>query len=274
MSVSPAVPPRPVGIVLPSLSLWKREMVRFFRQPNRVASALVSPVVIWLLLGMGLGGSFTLSVGDSEPVDYLAYLLPGIVTMILLFTAIFSTITVIEDRREGFLQSVLASPAPRLSIVLGKLLGGASIATIHGLVLLVLWPLVAPWPGAAAMTMALGVMIMLAFSMTALGFCIAWPMDSTAGFHAVMMVFLMPMWLLSGALFPVTGATVALQALMWIKPMTYGHAALSGVLMGDAATGPALLVSPALAMIISAGIALLLVGIAVALVARPGRTGR
>lgn len=255
-----------VGILLPALSLWRREMVRFFRQPNRVVSSVVSPVVLWLMLGFGVGGSFSLKVAGQE-VDYLSYLLPGMLTMIILFTSIFSTITVIEDRREGFLQSVLASPTPRLSIVLGKLLGGASVATIHGGVLLLLWPIVAG--GFDIQTLAVGflMIVLLSMCLTALGLCIAWPMDSTAGFHAVMMVFLMPMWMLSGAVFPLEGAPAAVQTLMWINPLTYGHSALAGSL----STGDVPLItplSPGLSIVATVAVTLALVGLAVAIVSR------
>jgi ABC-2 type transport system permease protein len=241
-------------------------MVRFFRQPNRVASSVISPLILWLMLGFGVGGSFTLNVGGEE-VDYLAYLLPGMLTMIILFTSIFSTITVIEDRREGFLQSVLAAPVPRLSIVLGKLLGGASVATIHGGVLLLLWPLVAGEFDITTMLLGFAMIVLLSMCLTAMGLCIAWPMDSTAGFHAVMMVFLMPMWMLSGAVFPLEGAPAAVAVLMWLNPLTYGHSALAGALSSDGAVLITPL-SPGLSILATVAITLALIGLAVGIVSR------
>jgi ABC-2 type transport system permease protein len=255
-----------VGVWLPAVSLWRREMVRFFRQPNRVASSVISPLILWLMLGFGVGGSFTLNVGGEE-VDYLAYLLPGMLTMIILFTSIFSTITVIEDRREGFLQSVLAAPVPRLSIVLGKLLGGASVATIHGGVLLLLWPLVAGEFDITTMLLGFAMIVLLSMCLTAMGLCIAWPMDSTAGFHAVMMVFLMPMWMLSGAVFPLEGAPAAVAVLMWLNPLTYGHSALAGALSSDGAVLITPL-SPGLSILATVAITLALIGLAVGIVSR------
>ncbi len=224
-------------------SLWRREMVRFFRQRNRVMSALLTPIIFWLMLGAGLNNTFIAggAPGQAEAAaaathpGYMAYFFPGVLVMIILFTAIFSTITVIEDRREGFLQGVLVSPAPRLAIVLGKVLGGASIATIQAGVFLLLWPLVDGWHGAAtAATMAAAVLIMfiLALGLTGLGLCIAWPMDSTAGFHAIMMIFLMPMWVLCGAVFPVATAPTAMQVVMYANPLTYGYTLLAAVLGG------------------------------------------
>ena len=107
-------------------SLWRRELVRFFRQPSRVAGAVGSPLLFWLFIGSGLSGSFRLP--GAEGIDYLEYFFPGTVTLVVLFAAIFSTISIIEDRREGFLQGVLAAPVPRAAIAAGKVLGGATLA--------------------------------------------------------------------------------------------------------------------------------------------------
>lgn len=241
---------------LATLTLWRREMVRFFRQRNRVIGAMATPLVFWLLLGFGLNQSFTvgdakppqpragshesahealLSVGESSGIGYLEYFYPGTVVLILLFTAIFSTISVIEDRREGFLQAVLVAPIHQRSIVFGKVLGGASIAMIQGVIFLIIWPLVGAWPGIASMLGAMMVMFMLAMCLTALSLCLAWPMDSTAGFHALMNLLLMPMWFLSGAVFPVSNAPVGMRVVMWLNPLTYGQAAFSSLLRGEAA---------------------------------------
>ena len=176
----------------------RREVVRFFRQRNRVIGAIATPIVFWLLLGFGGNNAFRIAVSEAEQgqsVGYLEFFFPGAVLMMVLFTAIFSTITVIEDRKEGFLQSVLASPASRTAIVLGKVLGGAAIATAQGLVMLVIGVVMFQQPGLLGFLPAVGVMFLVAIGLTALGLCIAWPMSSTAGFHAVMNILLMPMWL-------------------------------------------------------------------------------
>src|SRR5204862_1547331 len=123
------------GLSLPALSLAKRELVRFLRQRHRVVGALATPIVFWLLIGGGMGRSFRAD-GTPGGGNYLQYFFPGTVLMILLFTAIFSTISIIEDRREGFLQSVLVAPVPRMAIVLGKVLGGTVLAFGQGLIFL------------------------------------------------------------------------------------------------------------------------------------------
>src|SRR5688572_17121139 len=208
----------------PALSLCHRELVRFLRQRHRIIGALATPIVFWLLIGGGMGRSFSADVPGGE--NYLRYFFPGTVLMILLFTAIFSTISVIEDRREGFLQGVLVAPVSRMSIVLGKVLGGTILAFGQGLIFLVLAPLVGVRLSLAAFALAAFTMLIVSFALTALGLCIAWRMESTQGFHAIMNLFLMPMWFLSGALFPVAGAWKGLQLVMMINPLTYGLAAL------------------------------------------------
>lgn len=225
------------GLVLATTSLWRREMVRFFRQRGRVIGALVTPLVFWLLLGSGLNRSFASPGSES---GYLEYFYPGMIVMMLLFTAIFSTISVIEDRREGFMQGVLVAPIPRLAIVLGKVLGGACIATAQGVMLLALWPIVGTWPGVTAMAAAVGVMFVLSIALTALGLCVAWPCDSTASFHGIMNLFLMPMWFLCGAVFPITRAPGWMQAVMYANPLTYGQSAFTAALRGgEHAAAPA-----------------------------------
>lgn len=220
-------------------------MVRFGRQRNRVIGALATPIVFWLLLGFGVGNAFTpetsgtnsgpTEAGSAE-VSYLEYFYPGVMVMILLFTAIFSTISVIEDRREGFLQGVLVAPVSRASIVLGKVMGGASVAVIQGVLFLAAWPFVlGNWPGVGTMLAATGVMIVLGVSLVAMGLCLAWPMDSTAGFHAVMNLLLMPMWFLCGAVFPVTTAPFWMRIVMYANPLTYGYSVFAQTLGG----GPA-----------------------------------
>jgi ABC-2 type transport system permease protein len=221
---------------LPAYTLWRREIVRFLRQRNRVFSALVQPAVFWALFGAGFHGSFSLGEGDDTQ-DFLRYLFPGTVVLILLFTAIFSTISVIQDRKEGFLQSVLAAPVSRAGIVLGKVSGGATLAWVQGTLFLLLAPLAGIELTLGSFALGAGVLLVVSFALTAMGLCVAWPMDSVQGFHAIMMLFLMPMWLLSSAFFPLAGAPAWLAWVMRLNPLTYGVAALRGVLEGPSAAG-------------------------------------
>ena len=208
--------------MLPILTLWQRELVRFYRDKTRVIGALTPPVIFWLLIGSGLGGSFSMKGGQS----YLQYFFSGTLVLIVLFTSIFSCMSIIEDRREGFLQSVLVAPIPRLSIVLGKVLGASTVGFLQGLSFLVFAPLTglhAPLWGYAAAAAAL---LLCSIGLTGLGFIIAWKLDSTQGFHAVMNLFLMPMWLMSGSLFPYATSPAWLQWVIRLNPVTYGVTAL------------------------------------------------
>src|SRR6266478_4603491 len=158
--------------MLPAFTLWWRELVRFYRQRARVVGVIASPLVFWVVIGSGFGSSFR--SGDAAGQQhYLDYSYPGFLIMIVLFTSIFTMMSVIEDRKEGFL---------------------------------------------------------LSFALTALGFTIAWSMDSTQAFHAIINLFLIPLWLLSGALFPLTGASAWIRFLIRINPLTYGVEALRDLL--------------------------------------------
>ncbi|MBX3420266.1 MAG: ABC transporter permease [Pirellulaceae bacterium] len=214
-----------------------REWRRFFRQRQRVMAALGQPILFWLLFGTGLQSSFR--SGDQ---DFMTYYLPGTVGLILLFTSIFTTISIIEDRREGFLQGVLVAPVPRWTIVAGKIIGGALIAWVQAMLFLALAVAIGHVELSASLLAAGILMILAALALTAVGTFFAWPMESTQGFHAVMSLVLMPMWLLSGAFFPVPVAQTLLSGswlMHWImrcNPLTYTMAGLRHLLSDPSAS--------------------------------------
>jgi ABC-2 type transport system permease protein len=211
--------------LLPVYSLWWREMVRFVRQRSRVVGALVQPLVFWLLLGGGLQASFR-PPGAPEGTGYVEYSYPGIIAMVLLFTAIFATISVVEDRRAGFLQGVLVAPIPRASIVLGQALGCTTLAVLQGVLFLALAPVAGISLGFRSVLAVTAVMVLVAFGLTSLSLIIAWRIDSTQGFHAIMNLVLLPMWVLSGAFFPAAGLPGWIVWIMHLNPLTYGLAAI------------------------------------------------
>jgi len=221
--------PASTGSFAPTLSLWWREVVRFYRQRARVVGVIASPVVFWIVIGSGFGTSFR-SGSAAGGQHYLEYFFPGALVMIVLFTSIFTMMSVIEDRKEGFLLSVLVAPVSRSVIVLGKVLGGTTLSTLQGLVFLAFAPALGVHFGLGSFFMVVLAIFLAAFALTALGFAIAWPMDSTQGFHAVINLFLIPLWLLSGALFPLSGASGWMRLLMRINPLFYGVEALRGLL--------------------------------------------
>ena len=222
------------GTLLPSLSLWWREVIRFYRQRARVVGVIASPLLFWIVIGSGFGTSFRSSGAGGQ--HYLEFFFPGALIMIVLFTAIFTMMSVIEDRKEGFLLSVLVAPVSRSVIVLGKVLGGATLATLQGLIFLVFAPAVGVHFTFASFGLTVLAIFLVSFSLTALGFLIAWPMDSTQAFHAIINLFLIPLWLLSGSLFPLSGASLWIRQLMRINPLTYGTEALRALLFPASAS--------------------------------------
>ncbi|HEU0139889.1 MAG TPA: ABC transporter permease [Bryobacteraceae bacterium] len=195
------------GFWLPAFTLWRRELIRFWREKARVAGFVGSPLVFWLVIGSGFGN--------------LAFFFPGALTLTVMFSAVFSTMSLIEDRREGFLLSMLVSPAPRSAMVLGKVMGSATLAWIQGLIFLAFFPLAGFRPSAVAIVELVAVLFLISFTFTSLGFLLAWQMDSTQGFHAVINLLLFPLWMVSGAIFSIESAHGWMQVLMRMNPLTY-----------------------------------------------------
>jgi ABC-2 type transport system permease protein len=228
------VPAAPIsaGLALPAFTLWWREIVRFYRQRSRVVGVIASPLLFWVVIGSGFGTSFK-SGSAAGQQHYLDYFYPGALIMIVLFTSIFTMMSVIEDRKEGFLLSVMVAPVPRSAIVLGKVLGGTTLSTIQGLIFLAFAPLVGVHMTITSFLLIVLTVFLVSFSLTALGFAIAWPMDSNQAFHAIINLFLIPLWLLSGSLFPLSGASGWMKLLMRLNPLTYGTEALRMLLYPD-----------------------------------------
>lgn len=237
MSVAAAAPPAPSSRLALNLATIRvlawRDLVRFFRQRSRVIGALAQPIIFWFVIGSGFAGSFRLR--GAEDVGYMQFFFPGVVTMVLLFSTIFATITVIEDRREGFLQCVLAGPGSRLAVVIGKSAGSSAIALAQAALFLLFAPFAqvdlatVHWPLLAA------VMILSALAMTGVGFTLAWWINSSTGYHAVMSIVLIPSWVLSGAMFPIKGAGPVIAAVMRINPMRFAVEGVRRALYGDSA---------------------------------------
>ncbi len=258
--------------LLPALTLAARELERFFRQINRVIGAFLQPIIFWILFGAGLKNSFR-PLADGS-MNAMQYFLPGTAVLIVLFTAIFSTISVIEDRNEGFLQGVLVAPVSRLAIVFGKVLGGTALAVPQGFVVLLAAPLVGVRLSLESLAASLLILTLVSLSLTAVGFCIAWPMDSTQGFHAIMTVILFPMWILSGSFFPLGQSASWLRIVMFANPLTYGVAALRYALHTGQPAALAGLPPLWLSLTVTCGFVLVMTGLASWLVSRPAKGRR
>jgi ABC-2 type transport system permease protein len=244
-------------------TLWRRELVRFARDRSRLVGSIGTPILFWLLFGFGFARSFRPPAGAGE--HPLVWFFPGTVALILVFSSVFSSISLIEDRHAGFLQAVLAAPVPRAAIVLGKVLGGATTALLEASLLLALAALFRLDLPAASWAAAASAMALLAVGLTAFGFCFAWVVDSVAGFHGVMNLVMLPLWLLSGALFPTADAPAALRVAAAVDPLSYGLALVRAGLGVAEAGAP----SPATAWGVVAAFAGASLLAAVALVARP-----
>jgi ABC-2 type transport system permease protein len=239
-----------VASLLAVETLWQRELIRFWRQKSRVLGVVASPLIFWAVIGFGSG--------PNGPKLFF----PGTVVLTVLFSAIFSTMSIIEDRREGFLLSMLVSPASRTSLVLGKILGSATLAWIQGMVILAFAPLAGIDLSLGELAPLAGIVFLISFTLTALGFLIAWKFDSTQGYHAVMNLLLLPMWLLSGAVFSIAGASTWIRAIMLVNPLTYSTALLRQILTpgnsdGSPEAATSLAVTVAFGLVLLAGSAVL-----------------
>jgi daunorubicin resistance ABC transporter membrane protein len=214
--------------------LWRRDLTRFFRQPSRLAGALGQPILFWLIIGSGMAGTFRM---PGAGVGYLQFFYPGVVLMVVLFAAIFTTVSVIEDRHAGFLQAVLAGPGSRAALVAGKALGSASVALSQAALFLLLAPaagfdvLSVNWP------LLVAALALCAVALAALGFAVAWAVDNVQGYHAIQMTLLVPLWVVSGAMFPMSGDHPGFAAVMRANPVAYAVSAARRALGGPDAPG-------------------------------------
>ena len=249
-------------------ALWRREVIKFVRDRSRLLGALVQPLGLWLLLGLGFQQTFQLPGAGATGMNYLEFLFPGIIALMILFTAIFSTISVVEERTSGFLQVAVAAPLSRTLLVFGNALGGTTLAVFQAALFFVLLPLIGFSVGLPGLALVLLSSVFLGLAFTALGFGIAWRMKTTRGFHAVMNLFLLPLWFLSGALFPAEGASPVLAWLIYLNPVSYGVDLIRQGLYWPA-EAPIALASVGLSLAVTAGLAGLLLAWAVYTVRQP-----
>lgn len=241
-----------------------RELVRFRRQPARIVAALGTALAFWLVIGSGLAESMRLPAPEAiDPPRYAAYLVPGMMTLVAMFTAVFAAIALIDDRRDGFLQGVLVSPTPRWAIASGTIAGASIVALIQSALLLPLAWIAGSRPGLEAIPTVLVSLALTCIALQSVGFALAWRCRDTASFHAVMNTVLMPMWLLSDAFFPIEGASPWLATIIAINPLSWCGEAIRSPLLGEG-------LAP-LAMAGTAAFAAIALGTSIWLVSRPSR---
>src|SRR5260370_79335 len=214
--VTPAAAPRPASLLELNLStIWVltwRDLVRFFRQRSRVVGALIQPLIFWVVFGSGLKDSLRVEGGS------LRYLSPGRALRVVCFPPIFPPMWGIEGRHKGFLQAVLVAPASRSALVLGKTLGGVAIALTQAALFLLLLPLAGFSLLAVGWPLAALTLLITSVGLSSMGFAIAWWLDSPQGYQVIMSIVLIPLWILSGAMFPLDGASPWIAALMRLDP--------------------------------------------------------
>lgn len=225
MSATARTLPWDLGTVV---ALWRRDLLRLFRERSRWLGVVLQPLLFWVVIGTGMDGVFQLPGADGT--SYRAWFFPGILMMIVLFTTIFATMSVIEDRQTGFLQQVLVAPGSRLALVLGKVAGVTTMALIQAALFLPLAPLAGFSLASIAWPSLLAVIVVSCVGLTAVNLSMAWVLSSTQGYHAIMSVVLIPLWILSGAMFPGDGTWI--EAVMRVNPLAYAvggaRAALGG----------------------------------------------
>jgi ABC-2 type transport system permease protein len=248
--------------------LWGRDLVRFFRQRSRLTGAFLQPIILWVVIASGLSGTF--SFPGLDGLDYREYFFPGVVIMMVLFTAIFATMSMIEDRHEGFLQAALAGPGSRVSIAIGKILGGASIGLLQCAVFMALAPLAGFSLAGVAWPALVAALVLSALGVTAIGVVLAWWTDSTAGYHALMSILLLPAWFASGAMFPLPAVEGFAGILLRLNPMVYmvdaTRSALYGGVMPEAMS--ARMATPLVTWCVLIGFVVLASGLAIGLCRR------
>ena len=242
-----------------TLALWQREVLRFVRQRSRIIGSLATPLLFWVLIGGGLGDAFRDPSGLSQG-GYLEFFFPGTVVLSVLFTAIFSTMSVIEDRHQGFLQGVLVAPVSRASFVAAKILGGATMSLVQGGLLLALAPFIGIKLEVFRTIELAGLIFLMGAALTSLGFAFAWKIDSVQGYHGIMNTVLMPMWILSGAVFPARAGHGVFEWIRRVNPLSYGVAAFRELLAGAPVhtLGLAVVVMGAF-LLVTAGVSVVLV---------------
>lgn len=217
--------------------LWLRELKRYTRSRSQLIASLGQPLLYLLVLGFGLGPVFK-RAGDGS---YLQFVAPGVIGMSVLFTSVFSGLGLLWDRQFGFLKETLVAPVARIQIMIGRTLGGATVAVMQGLLVLIICLLAGFRPAHVALVpVALGFMVMIALLFAGLGIAIGSRLQDMQGMQLIMNFLVLPIYFLSGALFPLTGLPVILSYLTKADPLAYGIDGMRNALLGHSAFNPGL----------------------------------
>jgi len=216
-------------------SIWLRDIIRYRRDRYRLITSLAQPALFLFIFGNGLARGLSIDAApgaDSIPGGYVGFIFPGIIGMTLLFTSIFTAISIVWDREFGFLKEVMVAPISRASVAIGKAFGGSTVALIQGVIVLLLSPFVGVKLTFLMFITVVPIMFMIAFSLTSMGIVIAAKMETMEGFQMIMNFLVMPLFILSGAMFPISRLPEWLRLLTLIDPLTYGVDALRRLMLG------------------------------------------
>jgi ABC-2 type transport system permease protein len=215
--------------------LWLRELKRYSRSRAQIIASLGQPMLYLLVLGFGLGPVFQRAGNGS----YFQFVAPGVISMSVLFSSVFSGLGLLWDRQFGFLKETLVAPVPRIQIMIGRTLGGSTVALIQGLLVTVICVIAGFRPVSyATVPFALGFMVLIALLFAALGVAIGSSLQDMQGFQLIMNFLVLPIYFLSGALFPLVGLPIALKYATALDPLSYGIDGMRSVLLGTAVFGP------------------------------------
>ena len=216
-------------------SIWLRDIIRYRRDRSRLISSVAQPALFLFVFGTGLSQGLTIKGGLGGGNNYITFIYPGIIGMTILFTSIFSAISIVWDREFGFFKEVMVAPISRAAVAIGKAVGGSTVAMLQGIIILFFAPLIGVSLSIPQLFLVLPLMFLIAFALTSLGIVVAARMATMEGFQMVMNFLVMPLFLLSGAMFPITKLPGWLKGLTIIDPLTYGVDALRIIMLGPKA---------------------------------------
>ena len=220
-------------------SIWLRDIIRYRRDRSRLISSVAQPALFLFVFGTGLSQGLAIQGGLGGGNNYITFIYPGIIGMTILFTSIFSAISIVWDREFGFFKEVMVAPISRAAVAIGKAVGGSTVAMLQGIIILFFAPLIGVSLSIPQLFLVLPLMFLIAFALTSLGIVVAARMATMEGFQMVMNFLVMPLFLLSGAMFPITKLPGWLKGLTIIDPLTYGVDALRIIMLGPKEIGRA-----------------------------------
>lgn len=226
-------------------AIWQRDVIKFFRDKARLIGSFAMPFMFLILFGSGMSGAMSSMLGGnaSGPLadfDFVEFMFPGIIGMTVFNTAIFSALSVVQDKEFGYMREILVSPMSRVTIAIGKVLGGSTVAVIQGLMMLIFVPFIGVSITFMMVLKLIPVMFLVAFAISSIGLLIASSLKTSQGFQMVVQILIFPMLFLSGALFPLSGMPAWMDVIVKVNPLTYSVDMFKKIILQPDQMAPAL----------------------------------